>query len=307
MTVEQQRCRLCGEPEVERMGAIPESDFFAGRVLPEAMPGGYLWRCRSCESMFRHPIGSADTYLDLYRHGALEQWDRSSQRCDLALLRSLIGACAGRCAVLDLGCGTGDFLLSLSPEVAKFGVEPSSLAAAAASRRGITILADLLENLPPEQRFDFITIINIIEHVPSPAQLLDAAYRHLLPGGCLAVTTGDPRSREWLKVFKSRFWYVGFPEHISFPASQFFQKWQKHSGAEPVVVVPTRYERLNLLLTMTYLAAQLVYFVSPKLLNLSGRVMQFLGRAAKPRRRCFVPAAPGVFVDHQVVTFRRPI
>jgi SAM-dependent methyltransferase len=307
MMVEQQQCRLCGELDVEWLGAIPESDFFAGRVLPEPMPGGHLWRCQSCESMFRHPIESADTYVNLYKRGAVEQWHRDSRRCDLALLRSLIGARAGQCAVLDLGCGTGDFLASLSPEIARFGVEPSSLAAAEAARRGIVILADLLENLRSEQRFDFITIIDVIEHVPSPAQLLDVAYDHLLPGGCLIVATGDPRSREWLKVFKSRFWYAGFPEHISFPASRFFQEWQKRRGAEPPVVVATRYEHLNLLQTAIYLVAQWVYFLSPMLLNLSGRVMQFLGRAAKPRRRCFIPGAPGVFVDHQVVTIRRPV
>ena len=120
-------CRLCGDTHISCLGAVPESDYFAGRVLQLPIEGGRLWRCDACQSMFRHPVLPASTYLALYAEGAADEWSADGGRQDLAIIRGIIAQKARLGGVLDVGCGTGDFLLTLPAEFKRCGVEPSEI------------------------------------------------------------------------------------------------------------------------------------------------------------------------------------
>ncbi len=304
MTAVAVECRLCGGTQVSRLGRIPDSDFFAGRVIAPPMHGGSLWQCATCRSMFRHPILGAAAYLALYAGGVAEAWHFDSARQDLAIVRGIIGRKAASGRVLDVGCGSGGFLTSLPAGLEKFGVEPSVASAAAATHLGVSILGHTLADLPPESRFDVITVIDVIEHVADPAALMDDILPHLAPHGCLIVATGDPQCAAWRKLFRARFWYSSFPEHISFPSQEFFRIWQQRHGLPPPVVVRTRYRRLPLWHRTCALIAQTAYLVSPACLDAIGRGLQWLHRKPAARRRHFAPAGLGVFTDHQVVTLQ---
>jgi len=303
-SAEPRACRLCGASQVQSVGSIADSDYFAGRVLDEPIAGRWLWRCESCESLFRHPILSTSTYLQLYEAGAPEQWQADAPRRDLQLIRSIIALRPLTRDVLDVGCGSGDFLLSLPAAIGKSGIEPSVAAAGRAASRGIAIAAESLERLPAEARFDVITFIDVVEHLPEPGQLLRTAMSHLHPGGIIIVSTGDPQSAAW-RFFGSRFWYSSFPEHVSFPSGKFLERWQAENGGGGFEKLATRYRHLPRSLAALYWIIQLGYCVSPALFHRVGRVAGLLGRL-KPKRRYFSPAVPGLFVDHQVVTLRGP-
>src|SRR5260370_30303545 len=144
MKVEPVTCRLCGDTRIRCLGAVPDSDYFAGRVLQHPIDGGHLWRCDACQSMFRHPVLPTSAYLDLYADGAADEWSADGGRQDLAIIRRIIAQKARPGGVLDVGCGAGDFLLTLPAELTKYGVEPPVAAAAAARKRGVSILAPTL-------------------------------------------------------------------------------------------------------------------------------------------------------------------
>ena len=294
-------CRLCGGMRVSRLGVIPDSDFFAGRVLANAMHGGCLWQCGSCRSMFRRPILSSADYLDLYANGVAEAWSSDTGRQDLAIVREIIARKGSSGSLLDVGCGSGGFLVSLPASVQKFGVEPSIAAASLAAKLGVSILGRTLGDLPAHARFDLVTLIDVIEHVVDPAALLDEIVPHLAPGGCLIVATGDPGNALWRGILRGRFWYSYFPEHISFPSAQFFRTWQQRSGLQPPIVIRTRYRRLPLWRLVCSFVAQTGYFLSPTCINYIGRTLEWLRRMPRPHRRYFLAGGPGVFTDHQVV------
>jgi SAM-dependent methyltransferase len=296
-------CRLCGGSRVECLGGIPASDYFAGRVLRQPIAGGQLWRCASCDSLFRHPILSSAEYHGLYESGASGQWSGDSERQDLQVVRSLVLAHPGS-RVLDVGCGTGDFLASLPATVSKFGIEPAAEAGSEARRRG-SCIARSFEELPADARFDVITIIDVIEHVTDPALFLDQAYARLAAGGLIVISTGDPHNRLWRDVFRSRFWYSSFPEHIVFPSRQFYDRWAASHGAETAMTLSTRYRTLPLWKSALFLVIQAVYLASPGLLNLVGRSFGRVRRLPEPRRQHFSPGVSGLFVDHWVVGIRR--
>ena len=304
MKLEPSACRLCGDTRIRCLGALPESDCFAGRVLQHSMDGGHLWRCAACQSMFRHPVLQDSAYLDLYANGAADEWHGDGGREDLAIIRGIIAQKAPS-GLLDVGCCAGDFLLTLPAPLTKYGVEPSVAAAALATARGVSILAPTLAQLSPQARFDVITMIDVIEHVAYPGDLLDRALRHLAPGGSLIIATGDAGNVLWRRVFRARFWYSSFPEHISFPSLRYFRIWREGKELQVPTAVRLKYRRLPFWQAALYCASQIAYLVSPRLLNGVARCIEWLRHAPPPRRRFFAPAAPGVFTDHQIVTIQR--
>ena len=182
------QCRLCGSTEVVDLGKIPDSDYFAGRVLDAPISGGRLLGCRSCDSMFRAPILASLAYSALYESGAPSHWSGIDNREDCRIIRSMLTSRSGNPRILDLGCGRGDFLDSLPRHFQKFGIEPSTAAVHAAGH-GVKVLAPEIHDLDVDVLFDVVTIIDVIEHVAEPASLLTQAYAHVAPGGTIIVAT----------------------------------------------------------------------------------------------------------------------
>ena len=298
-------CRLCNATCIRNLGTIPDSDYFAGRVLPCPINGGHLWKCDSCQSMFRHPILPNSTYLRLYADGAEDEFGAVGGRQDFAIIRRMIEEKPRPGGVLDVGCGAGDFLLTLPADLARHGVEPSAAASAAARNRGVSILAPTLDELPAKARFDVITIIDVIEHVADPGALLDAALPHLAPGGSLIIATGDAGNALWRRIFRARFWYLSFPEHITFPSLRYFQNWREARGLYPPTTERLKYRQIAIWRTVLSFASQVVFLANPSLVNRVGRFAYWLRRTPNPRRRFFSPGGPGVFADHQIVSIRK--
>jgi SAM-dependent methyltransferase len=298
-------CRLCDSGRTTCLGTIPDSDYFAGRVLEHPIQGGRLWRCNHCQSMFRHPVLENCRLLELYGEGAADSWNAGGRRQDLEIVRGIITQRLARGSVLDVGCGSGEFLLTLPAQLNRCGVEPSVAAAAAASSQGLTILAPTLALLSPQITFDVITMIDVVEHVSYPGHLLQQALSHLVPGGILVVATGDPSNFFWRRVFRARYWYSSFPEHVTFPSSRYFHEWHEGKGLQPPQVLRLRYRHITALRTAAYLLTQVLYFASPRLLNwLAGSADRLL-RSPSSERRSYSPGGPGVFTDHQIVTIQR--
>jgi 2-polyprenyl-3-methyl-5-hydroxy-6-metoxy-1,4-benzoquinol methylase len=103
--------------------------------------------------------------------------------------------------ILDVGCGRGDFLsMARSFGLETCGLELNTTAAEKAHAAGHHIFNKLLHELQPEEtgRFDLITLFQVIEHVPSPPDILKQAARFLAPNG--AITVAVPASGGILKA-----------------------------------------------------------------------------------------------------------
>lgn len=269
------------------------------------MSGGHLIACADCRSMFRHPVLQASDYMLLYERGVADQWDGISGREDLRVIGDILRAEGRPLRLLDIGCGAGEFLRNMPGNMEKYGIEPSPAAQQAAAR-GVTILGPDVAHMPVSLKFDAIMMIDVIEHVVDPASLLFKAYEHLLPGGMIIVSSGNPECGAWREIFKSRFWYVSFPEHITFPSGLFFEKWCDTHRAVAGPRVVSRYMYFGALPKLTKLLMQLVFFLSPSTFNLAGRFAAWFNASPGPRRKRFSPGIPGLFIDHHVCIVRRP-
>ncbi len=102
-------------------------------------------------------------------------------------------------SILDVGSGSGGFLLLLPPAWRKVAVD-SPLNAELAEKRGIeSVGLDLeKEDLPLEDNmFDLVTLLEVIEHIRNKKHVLFEVYRVLKEKGHLIVTTPDARNPFW--------------------------------------------------------------------------------------------------------------
>lgn len=93
--------------------------------------------------------------------------------------------------LLDVGCGSGDFLLRMRARGwTVLGVEPDPVAAAGARRSGLDVRDGMLTDAAFESdSFDAIVLSHVIEHVHDPIALLRECARVLRPGGTIVVMT----------------------------------------------------------------------------------------------------------------------
>ena len=118
--------------------------------------------------------------------------------------------------VLDVGCGVGETLAyHASRDCQAFGLEVDENIKHIADSLGLNITIGTLESNPYEPEFfDYITMDQVIEHLPEPVPTLKEAYRILKPEGYLILST--PNCRGWgRKVFRRRWINWHTPYHLN--------------------------------------------------------------------------------------------
>ncbi len=114
--------------------------------------------------------------------------------------------------VLDIGCGSGDYLAIFQKfGFACFGLERSLKALALARRRGFQVAQDW-EDFSRES-FDFILLRHTLEHLSDPKETLTRCRRLIQAGGRLAVTVPSFSSLSF-RLFGSSYWQIDAPRHL---------------------------------------------------------------------------------------------
>jgi SAM-dependent methyltransferase len=93
-------------------------------------------------------------------------------------------------SLLDIGCGSGAFLdLAREAGWQVAGTEPDPVARERGAERGLTVLESTEDWLARPERFDFVTLSHVIEHVHDPIAVLKQAFALLRAGGQIYVQT----------------------------------------------------------------------------------------------------------------------
>ena len=125
-------------------------------------------------------------------------------------------------SVLEVGCGYGFFLDEAAAFAGRrYGTEMSPAAARRAealnqaAARNLQIYAGGLEAVPADLEVDLIVALHVIEHIYDPVSFVEAAMRHLAPGGRIVLAAPDMGS--FWRLAMGRAWpSFKFPEHVSF-------------------------------------------------------------------------------------------
>lgn len=130
--------------------------------------------------------------------------------------------CIGK--VLDIGCGDGFFtsqLNNLNTVKNVTGVDISKTAIQIAKRRfpGIDFVVASVDKLPfSNESYEFVSMIEIVEHILDIEQMFKEVNRILKPGGCMVITTSDFNALKRIIIatfFWEKYFYPTNP-HIRF-------------------------------------------------------------------------------------------
>jgi SAM-dependent methyltransferase len=199
-------CRACGSTNTTLRGRKP------GWTSPREYS---FHGCTDCGLLFVEPFAGFEIYDDAYYRGEgpdpfvdyaseYRDWrrtDRGLEFDDFARIASAhlsTSIARGPAAWLDFGCGAGGFLKYLR-ELGTLAGRPldltghdvGSYADQLARTDGFRILDFAALAREPDARYDVISMVEVIEHLPAPSEQLALVARLLKPGGLLLLTTGN--------------------------------------------------------------------------------------------------------------------
>lgn len=173
-------CGLCESRDVAENVRLPEMSV---GICPCCHSGMVLGAGTAIDG-----TGGANDYSARYSEESREGKIESCWR----LLRERTDDLRGIRNILDIGCGSGDFLdLAREAGLSTAGLEIAPTAALAAVRKGHEIYCNSveIEAFPPGRRFDLIVMWDILEHLMNPRLALANAFELLAPGGRLFILT----------------------------------------------------------------------------------------------------------------------
>ena len=208
-------------------GASGAADPAPARGLP------YL-RCRACGSRILAEPPEFDAYYrDYFPRGVRDDSPVLARRYADILAR-LAERAPGR-RLIEVGFGNAQLLAQAAAsgwDVA--GTELSEAQVEHARGRGLDVRAGDLarDGLFAGRRFDAAVLIEVVEHLPEPAAVLEAVAERLAPGGVLYVTTPnvDALSR---RLLDGR-WSVFDREHVTLLSPRGLRSLLRRSGFEPL-------------------------------------------------------------------------
>jgi ubiquinone/menaquinone biosynthesis C-methylase UbiE len=234
------KCCVCDIDDAVPVGVGEDYEYRTGGDTFLAM------RCQSCGLVYLNPRPDISEFETIYPP-TYHAFDFSEKDFGIVYkIRSrleakrLLSWCAGlpeNARILDVGCGDGFHLKLLKKYGEKSwtleGVDLDKRASEMAEKAGLKVHVGTIENLNlPENHYDLTIMIQTIEHVEKPDEILRAVKRVLKPNGKLVIVTDNTDSLDF-KLFKNSYWGgYHFPRHWNLFSRNSLRKLAEKVGFE---------------------------------------------------------------------------
>ena len=159
----------------------------------------------------------------------------------VVLLKSLIEDRKKGLNILDIGCGTGDFLLACKKN--KFnvtGIEPNKGARSLSETKLNSEIVEDISKLGKAQ-FDCITMWHVLEHVPNLSEYIKSLKKLLKTDGVLIVAV--PNFKSYDANYYQKFWAAyDVPRHLSHFSQTAIGKLFSREKIELVKTIPMKFD-----------------------------------------------------------------
>lgn len=218
-------CPICGSDQTSLLSPATSDVPYSPKQIQasEKFFGlhGDIVRCNQCSF---HYIGN-QTYVEktigLYKSMSDEayvQEERERRRSFERVIRHIEHLrCGKKGALLDIGCCTGGLLVQAQSRGWNvFGLDLSQWACTIAKKlHGLTIHNGTLETYSrKKERFDAITLLDVLEHVEDPVALMEQAHQKLAADGMFCIVTPDYGSLA-ARLLGKRWWGIRLA-HLSY-------------------------------------------------------------------------------------------
>ena len=207
--------------------------------------------CSKCQVVFFMPMPTAEELEFFYNNGYHDNFSKSAMvGCSFAknryaALEELIKTYQPLLiddpdkSLLDVGCGTGDFLKIAQQEGWRIsGTELGQDAVEQATQKlGDCVLQGDISTLDlPATSYDLITSYHVIEHLLDPVKKLKECYRLLSPEGLLFIETPNINSMG-ARIRGSKWSHVIPPEHIVYFSPNSLKYALHEAGFEKILIL----------------------------------------------------------------------
>lgn len=207
----------------------------------------FFHRCNRCGHHFLNPRPSEKSLHQIYppEYGNYSNSQRFSipfavkSKMEFFFLQKLFGKGNTPKSVLDVGCGDGrllEIVQSISPPNSILeGIEISNHASKEARNKGFTITTGSIEHIDlQENKYDYIFMIQVIEHLHMPNESLLKLRHSLRKGGIIVVETPDTNCLDY-RFFKKRYWGgYHYPRHFNLFEKGNLQKIVETAGLKVI-------------------------------------------------------------------------
>lgn len=244
---------------------------------------GKLLSCQICQTVFFVPRPTPAELQAFYDSSQYREHYHTSSMADLRFaerryqeLRQILqrfnfsGAAKADKTLLDVGCGTGDFLAAAMQDGWRItGTELSLTAAQQAQQRlGCPILTGDVNTLTlPEASYDLITSYHVIEHLLDPVSMLQRLRQLVKPEGAVFLETPNMGSLG-ARLRGPKWSHIIPPEHITYFKPASLKSALQQAGFQRVFVftsAPQVIESTQNWPTILQFLVKAVYGIAPRL------------------------------------------
>jgi 2-polyprenyl-3-methyl-5-hydroxy-6-metoxy-1,4-benzoquinol methylase len=152
----------------------------------------------------------------------------------------LINSQSKKGKLLDIGAGTGDFLVVAKKNGWEItGIEPSAKARSIAINKGVNFATNLSDL--ESHSFDVITMWHVLEHVPNLDEYISELKRLIKPSGTILIAV--PNFKSFDANYYGKFWAAyDVPRHIWHFSKTAIQKLFAEKEMKLIEVLPMKFD-----------------------------------------------------------------
>lgn len=205
-------CSICGQSTilVERYYGAPHCIMGQYNAPQLQLRDLEIYHCNHCGHSLI-PAHVNEDYYEEYSMGSY--WGASFRKLRAKQIEKLAQLAPKQERFLDIGCGVGHYLALAQAHFSQLvGVEPSLTGVQASREKGFEVIHDYFhEGLSFDDRFDAITIIEVLEHLEQPTVFLRQVANLLHDDGVLLVEVPNGQ-----RIMEQQLFYNLCTDHIQY-------------------------------------------------------------------------------------------
>ena len=260
-----------------------------------------IFQCLDCNLLFRNPLPPDEVLQKMFTENYFlgEDTDEGKDRVSL-MKRATAKLCLEKLVayskirggkLLEIGCGTGEFLIEaqqLGFEVEGLEISPYAAATANAKIGHECVQCGRLEEKDfPTHSFDVCVLLDVLAHLREPLAVLRKVHEILKPGG--VVFLAIPSLESWSAKLMRRNWMEFKLEHLTFFSPTTIENALAKAGFQEISIEPN-----TKILTPEYIYYHFERFKIPILSKIISAGYQVLPNSI--RRRQMKVVASGIIV-----------
>jgi len=196
---EERKCYLCGHNDFEKLEGVVRDNSELD-----------VLKCKNCSLVF---LSSFEHICDeFYQEGGMhggnvdiKKWLEETKDDDSRRFNFLKKEIKGK-KVLDFGCGNGGFLKRAKKNTQKtVGIELQKSMESFYVHNGLEVFQNVDE---VDEKFDFITLFHVLEHLKDPIELLKELGTKLNEDGQIIIEV--PNANDALITIYKNYWFMRF-------------------------------------------------------------------------------------------------